>query len=154
MCCSVTFPLGRRAEGALLSSREYRQYSELAMEVRFLLGITCLCSPLTAMVLDFNTIRGSAEVSSSKKVSTLVGAVFQVTFANSELQDNKEHVTHYLWTRKLCRLYQMLQTAAKSAHPEIGRNNNNNNKYTLPIWLGCPSHSGRLPTHCSVILWQ
>ncbi|XP_034974542.2 dickkopf-related protein 4 [Zootoca vivipara] len=37
------------------------------MEARFLLGITCLCSPLTAMVLDFNTIRGSAEVSSSKK---------------------------------------------------------------------------------------
>ncbi|XP_066495729.1 dickkopf-related protein 4 [Tiliqua scincoides] len=37
------------------------------MEARFLLGLTCLCSPLTALVLDFNTIRGSGEVSSSKK---------------------------------------------------------------------------------------
>ncbi|KAJ6653261.1 hypothetical protein lerEdw1_009425 [Lerista edwardsae] len=37
------------------------------MEASFLLGLACLCSPLTALVLDFNTIRGSAEVSSSKK---------------------------------------------------------------------------------------
>ncbi|XP_061449130.1 dickkopf-related protein 4 isoform X1 [Rhineura floridana] len=33
----------------------------------FLLGIAYLCSPLTALILDFNAIRGSAEVSSSKK---------------------------------------------------------------------------------------
>ncbi|XP_013931356.1 PREDICTED: dickkopf-related protein 4 [Thamnophis sirtalis] len=37
------------------------------MEATFLLGLTCLCSPLTALVLDFNTIRGSAEVSGSRK---------------------------------------------------------------------------------------
>ncbi|XP_060106809.1 dickkopf-related protein 4 [Heteronotia binoei] len=37
------------------------------MEVAFLLGITCFCSPLTAMVLDFNNIRGSTEVTTSKK---------------------------------------------------------------------------------------
>ncbi|XP_054854569.1 dickkopf-related protein 4 [Eublepharis macularius] len=37
------------------------------MEAAILLGITCFCSPLTAMVLDFNTIRGSAEVATPKK---------------------------------------------------------------------------------------
>uniref|UniRef100_A0A670ZE06 Dickkopf WNT signaling pathway inhibitor 4 n=1 Tax=Pseudonaja textilis TaxID=8673 RepID=A0A670ZE06_PSETE len=37
------------------------------MEATFLLGLTCLCSPLAALVLDFNTIRGSSEVSSSRK---------------------------------------------------------------------------------------
>lgn len=39
------------------------------MEAAFLLGIMCFCSPLTAMVLDFNNIRGSAEVTTSKKVN-------------------------------------------------------------------------------------
>ncbi|XP_048369144.1 dickkopf-related protein 4 [Sphaerodactylus townsendi] len=37
------------------------------MEAALLLGITCFCSSLAAMVLDFNTIRGSAEVTTSKK---------------------------------------------------------------------------------------
>ncbi|XP_042328481.1 dickkopf-related protein 4 [Sceloporus undulatus] len=37
------------------------------MEAGLLLGLTCLCSPLAALVLDFNTIRGSAEVSTSGK---------------------------------------------------------------------------------------
>uniref|UniRef100_A0A8C5RR49 Dickkopf WNT signaling pathway inhibitor 4 n=1 Tax=Laticauda laticaudata TaxID=8630 RepID=A0A8C5RR49_LATLA len=37
------------------------------MEATFLLGLTCLCSPLAALVLDFNTIRGSSEVSGSRK---------------------------------------------------------------------------------------
>ncbi|KAM3830414.1 dickkopf-related protein 4 isoform 2-T2 [Vipera latastei] len=37
------------------------------MEATFLLGLTCLCSPLTALVLDFNTIRGSSEVSPPRK---------------------------------------------------------------------------------------
>ncbi|KAK9395304.1 dickkopf-related protein 4 [Crotalus adamanteus] len=37
------------------------------MEATFLLGLTCLCSPLTALVLDFNTIRGSSEVSTPRK---------------------------------------------------------------------------------------
>ncbi|XP_062995346.1 dickkopf-related protein 4 isoform X2 [Elgaria multicarinata webbii] len=36
-------------------------------EASFLLRLICLCSPLTALVLDFNTIRGSAEVSVSTK---------------------------------------------------------------------------------------
>uniref|UniRef100_A0A8C7DSN5 Dickkopf WNT signaling pathway inhibitor 4 n=1 Tax=Naja naja TaxID=35670 RepID=A0A8C7DSN5_NAJNA len=37
------------------------------MEATFLLGLTCLCSPVAALVLDFNTIRGSSEVSGSRK---------------------------------------------------------------------------------------
>ncbi|XP_053124991.1 dickkopf-related protein 4 isoform X2 [Hemicordylus capensis] len=37
------------------------------MAARILLGLACLCSPLAALVLDFNTIRSSTEISSSKK---------------------------------------------------------------------------------------
>ncbi|KAF7236675.1 Dickkopf-related protein 4, partial [Varanus komodoensis] len=39
----------------------------MGMEASLLLGLTCLCSPLTALVLNGNTIRGAAEASGSRK---------------------------------------------------------------------------------------
>ncbi|XP_060643741.2 dickkopf-related protein 4 [Anolis sagrei] len=39
------------------------------MEALFLLGFACLCCPVATLVLDFNTIRGSAELSAARKSS-------------------------------------------------------------------------------------